>query len=44
MTNGGTALVIRCTSDEAAAIREASKRERRTITAFVMIAVMTRLA
>ena len=41
MANRGTTLAIRCTPDEA--IREAAKRERRTMTAFVLDAVMTRL-
>ena len=43
MANRGTTLAIRCTPDEAEAIREAAKRERRTMTAFVLDAVMTRL-
>lgn len=44
MANHGTTLAIRCTPAEAEAIREAAKQERRTITGFVMNAVMTRLA
>lgn len=44
MANRGTTVAIRCTPDEAEAIREAAKRERRTIIAFVLNAVMTRLA
>ncbi|HKU20811.1 MAG TPA: DUF1778 domain-containing protein [Terriglobales bacterium] len=47
MTNDGkqsrTALLIRCTEDEAAAIREAASRERRTVSAFVLNAVMNRI-
>lgn len=38
-----TALLIYCTREEAERIRFAAKRERRTITAFVMNAVATRL-
>ena len=44
MTSQRTMLVISCTSDEAEAIREAAKRERRTISAFIVNAVMTRPA
>lgn len=44
MTSQRTMLAISCTSDEAEAIREAAKRERRTISAFVINAVMIRLA
>jgi uncharacterized protein (DUF1778 family) len=39
-----TALLIYCTPEEAAAIREFAKRERRTISGFVMTAVTNRLA
>jgi len=39
-----TALLIYCTPEEAEQIRRASKRERRTISGFVMNAVMTRFA
>jgi hypothetical protein len=38
-----TALLIYCTREEAQHIRIAAKRERRTISGFVMNAVMTRL-
>lgn len=38
-----TALLIYCTREEAERIRTAAKRERRTISGFVMNAVMTRL-
>jgi uncharacterized protein (DUF1778 family) len=41
---GRTAILIRCTHDEAQIIREAARRERRTISAFVLNAVMTRVA
>ena len=47
MNNDGkqsrTALLIRCTEEDATAIREAARRERRTVSAFVMNAVMSRL-
>jgi uncharacterized protein (DUF1778 family) len=41
---GRTALLIYCTPAEAELVREFAKRERRTITGFVMSAVMNRLA
>jgi uncharacterized protein (DUF1778 family) len=41
--NGRTALLIYCTEQEADRIRAAAKRERRTISGFVMNAVMTRI-
>jgi len=41
---GKTALLIYCTPEEADAIREFAKRERRTISGFVMTAVTNRLA
>jgi len=37
-------LFIRCSTDEAQAIQEAARRERRTISAFVLHAVSTRLS
>jgi uncharacterized protein (DUF1778 family) len=37
-------LLICCTREEAEQIRTAAKRERRSISGFVMNAVMTRLA
>jgi len=40
--NKKTALLIYCTQEEAEKIRLAAKRERRTITGFVMNAVMSR--
>jgi uncharacterized protein (DUF1778 family) len=47
MNNDGkqsrTALLIRCTEEEATAIREAARRERRTVSAFVLNAVMNRI-
>ena len=39
-----TALLIYCTCEEADQIKLAAKRERRTISGFVMNAVMTRFA
>jgi uncharacterized protein (DUF1778 family) len=38
-----TALLIRCTEEEAQAIREAAKQQRRTVSAFVLRAVMNRV-
>lgn len=38
-----TALLVRCTSEEAAAIRAAAIRERRTLSGFILHAVMNRL-
>ena len=42
--SGKTALLIYCTCEEAGQIKLAAKRERRTISGFVMNAVMTRFA
>ena len=39
-----TALLVYCTREEAEQIRKAAKRERRTISGFVINAVMTRFA
>ena len=36
--------MIRCTAEEAAAIRKAAKQERRTVSAFVVRAVMNRIS
>lgn len=50
MSKGGqgkekrTALLIRCTNEEAEAIRNAAGRERRTVSSFVLNAVMNRIA
>ena len=38
------ALLIRCTPEEAQQIHEAAERERRTISAFVLNAVMNRIS
>ncbi|HKW66416.1 MAG TPA: DUF1778 domain-containing protein [Terriglobales bacterium] len=42
--NSRTALLIRCTEEEAKAIREAAKLQRRTLSAFVLRAVMRRVS
>jgi hypothetical protein len=42
--SGKTALLIYCTFEEAEQIKLAAKRERRTISGFVMNAVMARFA
>jgi hypothetical protein len=39
-----SALLIRCTAEEAAAIRKAAKLERRTVSAYVLRAVMNRMS
>jgi uncharacterized protein (DUF1778 family) len=39
-----TALLIRCTEEEAEAIRETAKQQRRTVSAFVIGAVMNRVS
>ena len=44
MASHRTALLISCTPQEAEAIRNAAKRERRSISGFVLNAVMNRLA
>jgi uncharacterized protein (DUF1778 family) len=44
MASERTALLVRCTAQEAEAIRRAAKRERRSISGFVLNAVMNRLA
>lgn len=43
MANNRTALLVRCTGQEAEAIRKAAKRERRSISGFILNAVMNRL-
>ncbi len=42
--NNRTALLVRCSKDEARAIRTAAKRECRTISAYFLNAAMTHLA
>jgi uncharacterized protein (DUF1778 family) len=44
MTKQRTALLVRCSEEEAEAIREAAKRERRTISGFILNAVLNRIA
>jgi uncharacterized protein (DUF1778 family) len=39
-----TALLVRCSEEEAEAIRDAAKRERRTISGFILNAVLNRIA
>jgi uncharacterized protein (DUF1778 family) len=39
-----TALLIRCTSEEAEEIRESAHLERRTVSGYVLRAVMSRIA
>jgi 3-deoxy-D-arabino-heptulosonate 7-phosphate (DAHP) synthase class II len=39
-----SALLIRCTEEEANAIREAAKQQRRTVSAFVIRALMNRVS
>ncbi len=38
-----TAILVRCTEPEAAQIRQAARRERRTVSAYVIRAVMNRM-
>ena len=42
--NKKTALFIRCAAEEAAIIREAASRERRTISGFILNSVLNRIA
>ena len=44
MAKERTALLVRCSEEEAAAIREAARRERRTISGFILNAVLNRIA
>lgn len=44
MARGRTALLIRCSCEEADKIREMAKRERRTVSGYVLHAVMNRIA
>jgi uncharacterized protein (DUF1778 family) len=44
MTVQRTALLIRCSQEEAEKIRQAAKRERRTLSGYVLHAVMSRIA
>lgn len=44
MAKDRTALLVRCSEEEAASIRDAAKRERRTISGFILNAVLNRIA
>jgi uncharacterized protein (DUF1778 family) len=44
MAEKRTALLIHCAAEEARQIREAARREHRTISGFVLHAVMNRIA
>lgn len=43
MPRDRTALLVRCSEEEAAVIREAARRERRTISGFILNAVLNRI-
>lgn len=43
MARERTALLVRCSEEEAEAIREAARRERRTISGFILNAVLNRM-
>lgn len=43
MNAGRTALLIRCTTEEATRIRQEAKRERRTLSGYVVNALMNRI-
>ena len=43
MPSGRTALLIRCSQEEAEKIREAAKRERRTLSGYVLHTVLNRI-
>jgi len=44
MAKERTALLVRCSDEEAEIIREAAKRERRTISGFILNSVLNRIA
>lgn len=44
MLSNRTALLVRCSVEEAAEIKEAAKRERRTLSAYILHTVLTRIA
>jgi Protein of unknown function (DUF1778) len=44
MKNARTALLVRCSGEEAEAVRQAAHRERRTISGFILNAVLNRIA
>ncbi len=43
MAKTRTAVLVRCTEEEAEAIRRAAKRERRSISGYILNAVMNRI-
>ena len=44
MAKERTALLVRCSEEEAEAIRQAAQRERRTISGYILRAVLKRIA
>ena len=44
MSSKRTALLVRCSVEEAAAIKEAAKHERRTISDYILHSVLGRIA
>lgn len=44
MAKPRTALLVRCSEEEAEVIRDAAKHERRTISGFILNAVLNRIA
>jgi uncharacterized protein (DUF1778 family) len=44
MAKDRTALLVRCSEEEAKSIREAARRERRTISGIILNAVLNRIA
>jgi uncharacterized protein (DUF1778 family) len=44
MANNRSALLVRCSAEEAEAIRQAAHHERRTIRGFILNAVLKRIA
>ena len=44
MAKSRTALLVRCSEEEAEMIREAAKHERRTISGFILNSVLNRIA
>jgi hypothetical protein len=44
MTSDRTALLIRCSKEEAEKIRAAAKRERRTLSGYIQHTVLNRIA
>ena len=44
MKDARTALLVRCSEEEAETIREAAKRERRTISGYILHSVLARIA